>query len=156
AEYFHKRGIDTRFMIGGMEKWFAEDRPMVNKRVKNNIRDLADYPNRDTLLETSELLEEYRKGDVVFLDPRYPTEFDWEHLPGSLNVTVRKLKTPELQAAFAKLPSGKRYVGVCYDKRSSFYSLVAGAKISALGHTWLGRYTVPTEFPTDPKTLAPV
>ncbi|MFO0985468.1 MAG: PEP/pyruvate-binding domain-containing protein [Planctomycetota bacterium] len=153
SDYFARRGITTRFMIGGYEKWFVEGRHLVDRRVRESIRDITGYPNKDVLLETGSLLEEFKRGDVVFLDTRYAAEFEWEHLPGAIDVTVRKLRSPELAQQLQMLPSGKRFVGVCYDKRSSFYSLILGAKVTALGHQWLGRYSVPWEFPTDSKSL---
>jgi phosphohistidine swiveling domain-containing protein/membrane protein insertase Oxa1/YidC/SpoIIIJ len=34
----------------------------------------------------------------------------------------------------------------CYDKRSSFYALILGVRLSRMGHDFRGRYTVPEEF----------
>ena len=147
AESFHELGFSCRFMVGGYEKWNAEGRPLEGRSGESsNARDIAEYSNRDRLLDTAEVEAEYANGDVVFLDARYPAEFESFHLPNSINFPLRKMTSEEVTEALATLPSGRRYVGACFDKRSSFYALLLGSKLSAAGHQWLGRYTLPGEF----------
>ncbi|MFO1076264.1 MAG: PEP/pyruvate-binding domain-containing protein [Planctomycetota bacterium] len=82
---------------------------------------------------------------MLFVDVRYPRDYESEHLPGAVNIPVRKLRTPELEAALTALPR-RPIVVPCYDKRSSFYGLILGLRVSRLGYDFRGRYTLPHEF----------
>lgn len=155
AQEFARRGIDCRFMIGGYEKWYQEKRPLAENRLVEGPRDIEDYPGKNVLLDTAEVEALAAEGDVVFIDPRYPGDFAAGHLPGAINIPLRKLLTDEIPAYLDRVPKGKRLVGVAYDKRSSFYSLLLGSKLSKLGHEWLGRYTLPHEY-MPPKPVPPV
>lgn len=142
-------GYDVRFVLGGFEKWVAEERPLdgAEGRSADELRQVPDYPNKNELLDTPAvlaLLEE--RPDILFVDVRYPMEFEGlGHLPGAVNLTLRKMTTPEMQQAFAELP--KRPIIVpCYDKRSSFFALILGLRLSRLGYEYLGRYTTPESF----------
>ena len=92
---------------------------------------------------------------LTILDVRSPAEFGGElgalccarqgHLPGAVNVTMRKLTTTELEAALSALPK-RPVIAPCYDRRSSFFALTLGLRLHRLGYEYLGRYTVPHEF----------
>jgi rhodanese-related sulfurtransferase/phosphohistidine swiveling domain-containing protein len=149
ATALREKGYECRFMIGGYEKWLAEERPLEgsDKREVGDLRQVPEYENRDVLLDTPDVLALMEAGPVQFLDVRYPGEFEGlGHLPGAINLPFRKLKSGELQAAFEALPQ-KPIVIACYDKRSSFYGLVAGLRLARLGRTFLGRYSTPETFP---------
>lgn len=148
AEELRRRGFDAHFVIGGYEKWIAEERPISFnlERERRDLREIPDYANKDVLLDTPDVHALMAEREVLFVDVRYPGDFETlGHLPGAVNVPFRKLTTPELDATLAALP--KRPIVVpCYDKRSSFFGLVIGLRLSRLGYEYLGRYTVPEGF----------
>ncbi|MBK7644576.1 MAG: YidC/Oxa1 family membrane protein insertase [Planctomycetes bacterium] len=150
ASSLRDKGYDCRFMIGGYEKWLSEDRPLADAehRSAGDLRQVPAYENRDTLLDTPDVLALMEQGEIQFVDVRYPGEYEQlGHLPGAINLPFRKLKTPDLEAQLTALPK-KPIVVACYDKRSSFYGLVTGLRLSRLGYTYLGRYTTPETFPS--------
>ncbi len=147
SDFFAEQGIATKFLIGGYEKWVAEERPIdgLSAAERSDLRAIPDFANKETLLSTAQIEAMYRADDVLFVDVRYPGDFEQGHLPGAVNVPVRKLRSAELAEALAALP--KRPIVVpCYDKRSSFYALILGLRTSRLGYTFRGRYTLPHEF----------
>jgi rhodanese-related sulfurtransferase/membrane protein insertase Oxa1/YidC/SpoIIIJ/phosphohistidine swiveling domain-containing protein len=139
-------GIDCRFMVGGLEKWFAEHRPMGDKRVTSlaDFRSLADYPNKDTLLDTPDVRKLIDEG-AVFVDVRYPGEFSTYHLPQAIDLPIRPTPLDKLQARIAALPH-RPIIAPCYDRRSCFYAQILGHEVSAAGYDFRGRYTVPGEY----------
>ena len=138
--------IPCRFMVGGYEKWVAEGRPLENEQPRTGeIRDIPDYPNKLTLLDTPEVLELIEKEGAVFVDVRYPGDFDLGHLPKALNLPMRKMKKDELAQGLAATPR-KPIIAPCYDRRSSFFGMVLGLRLHRLGYDFRGRYTVPHEF----------
>jgi len=143
-------GYECRFMIGGYEKWLAEERALVGTEMREvgDLRQIPDYPNRDVLLDTPDVLALMEAGPIQFLDVRYPGEFEGlGHLPGAINLPFRKLKSEDLQVALEAVPK-KPIIIACYDRRSSFFGLVTGLRLSRMGYTFLGRYTVPETFPS--------
>ncbi len=141
-----EQGLETRFMIGGYEKWMAEGRVLdVVSGDRQNLREIPDYENRDKLLETKEVQDLVQNQEAVFVDVRYPSEFEGNHLPGALNLTVRAEPSHSLQQKISALPD-RPVIGVCYDRRSCFYSQILGLKISRQGYTFAGRFTVPHEY----------
>ncbi|MBK7875999.1 MAG: YidC/Oxa1 family membrane protein insertase [Planctomycetes bacterium] len=143
-----EHGYDVSFIVGGYEKWIAEDRPldMASGAARRELRELPDYPNKDVLLDTDDVMGLLEEGDVLFVDVRYPGEYEGlGHLPGAINVPARKLTSPELDAALRALPK-KPVVIPCYDRRSSFYASIIGLKLSRMGFEFLGRYTTPEGF----------
>lgn len=143
-----EHGYDVSFVIGGYEKWIAEDRPleMASGAARRELRELPDYANKDVLLDTDDVLTLLEQGDVLFVDVRYPGEFEGlGHLPGAVNVPARKLTSPELDAALRALPK-KPVVIPCYDRRSSFYASIIGLKLARMGFEFQGRYTTPEGF----------
>jgi rhodanese-related sulfurtransferase/phosphohistidine swiveling domain-containing protein/membrane protein insertase Oxa1/YidC/SpoIIIJ len=153
SDYFHGEGIDVGFMIGGYEKWVAESRPMLGlgSSERDDLRALPDFPNKRVLLDTDEAGRLFTQENALFVDVRYPKEFEQAHLPDAVNLTLRKMRADEATAAIAALP--KRPIVVpCYDKRSSFYALVLGVRLSRMGYDFRGRYTVPEEFTLPAKT----
>ncbi len=152
CEYFGQEGQACRFMVGGHEKWIAEGRSLVldGKKVSEDLRALPDYPNKAVLLDTPEVTDLVANDGAVFVDVRYPGEFEQGHLPGAHNITVRKLPSDELTQALEGLPR-KPVIAPCYDKRSCFYAEILGLRLSRLGYDYRGRYTVPHEY-TPPRT----
>lgn len=147
SEYFHREGIDVAFMVGGYEKWVAEQRPMLGlgSTDRDDLRALPDFPNKTVLLDTGEAQHLFLEENALFVDVRFPKDFESGHLPDAVNLTLRQMRTAEATAAIAALP--KRPIVVpCYDKRSSFYALILGVRLSRMGHDFRGRYTVPEEF----------
>jgi rhodanese-related sulfurtransferase/membrane protein insertase Oxa1/YidC/SpoIIIJ/phosphohistidine swiveling domain-containing protein len=147
AAHFEELGYDCRFMIGGYEKWLAEDRPLVmqGENQRKSLREIPDYPNKDVLLDTPDVVELVENSEPLFVDVRYPGDFEVSHLPGAVNIPMRKLTTPELDAALAALPR-RPIITACYDKRSSFFGLVIGLRLHRLGYQYLGRYTTPEGY----------
>jgi rifampicin phosphotransferase len=150
ASTLEEKGFTCRFMVGGYEKWLAEERPLQGseKRTGADLRQVPAYPNRDVLLDTPDVLALMEAGPVLFLDVRYPAEFEGlGHLPGAVDMPFRKLRSDELEAALDALPHLPVIVP-CYDKRSSFYGLVTGLRLARKGYTFVGRYTTPETFPS--------
>ncbi len=143
---FAKQGISCRFMIGGYEKWLTENRPLTGTESKRvDLRDLPAHPRHDALLDTPRVMEMFLSGKTLFIDVRYPGDFAQQHLPDAINIPLRKMTTPEIDAAIADIPR-KPIVIPCYDKRSCFYAKVLGVKLWRRGYDYQGRYTVPHEF----------
>ncbi len=146
---FTEQGLPCRFVIGGYEKWVAEERELVGfeQGERNNLRMLPEFPNSDVLLKTAVVEELVANENALFVDLRYPADFERGHLPGAVNIPVRKLTTAELDLALKELPKHP-VITPCYDKRSCFYSQILGLKLSRLGYDYRGRYTVPHEYST--------
>jgi len=147
CNWFTEQNEDTHFMVGGYEKWVAEGREIdgLASEDRTELRAIREFRNKHVLLDTDAVLALFQHEDALFVDVRYPKEFEAGHLPGAVNVTLRKMTTPEYEAELRKLP--KRPIVVpCYDKRSSFYGLILGARLEQLGYDFRGRYTVPHEF----------
>ena len=150
ATALREMGYECRFMIGGYEKWLAEERTLdrSEQREVGDLRQVPNYANRDVLLDTPDVLALMEEGGVQFLDVRYPGEFEGlGHLPNAINIPLRKLTSAEVEVALKQLPK-KRYIVACYDKRSSFFGLIAGLRLSRMGYEYLGRYTTPETFPS--------
>lgn len=147
CNWFTEQHQDTRFVVGGYEKWVAEGRSIdgVSGTDRTELRAIREFRNKHVLLDTDEVLALYQHEDALFVDVRYPKEFEAGHLPGAVNLTLRKMTTPEYEAELRKLPK-LPIVVPCYDKRSSFYGLILGARLEQLGYDFRGRYTVPHEF----------
>ena len=147
CEILAKMGIDCRFVIGGYEKWMAEGRSITrNPGVPaSEARGLPPFPNDTVLLDTPDVRRLVDEAHALFIDVRYPEEFQRGHLPGALNMTVRKMTSAELDTAFAKVPH-RPIIAPCYDKRSCFYAKVLGLRLTRLGYDFRGRYTVPSEY----------
>lgn len=141
-----ERGLETRFMVGGYEKWMAEGKVLdVATGSRDTLRELPDFMNKDTLLETAEATRLVLEEGAVFVDVRYPAEFQSGHLPDAYNLTIRAEPTDTLNQKIQSLPQ-KTLIGVCYDRRSCFYSQILGLKATRAGYDFAGRFTVPHEY----------
>ena len=154
CEAFNKDGMACTFLVGGYEKWLAENRELelAEGRDPSQLRDLPDYPNKETLLDTPEVRALWEEENVTFVDVRYPGEFERSALPKAVNVPMRKLPTEALWSQLKSLPRDRAIVAPCYDKRSSFYASILGLRLHRLGYDYRGRYTVPHEFVVPKKT----
>ena len=143
------KGLRCYFMIGGYEKWIAEDHPLVlpPSGQPSLLRTVADFPNKNVLLDTPDVHLLIDEEEAVFLDVRYEKDFEADHLPKNItyNIPIRKLPTDQLKKRLNSLPK-KPIVVVCYDRRSSFYGWIAGLRLHRLGYDIRGRYTVPHEY----------
>jgi len=148
-------GIDCRFMVGGFEKWIVDGHALAgsNARTLADLRAIAPYPNQTSLLDTGEVNTLLKERQAIFVDVRYPGEFDAGHLPGAINLPVRPTPTVKLNQMIADLPPGPVIVP-CYDRRSCFFGDVMGLELSRKGREFLGRYTVPWEY-FEPSTPPP-
>jgi rifampicin phosphotransferase len=146
-------GIDCRFLVGGLEKWLVEKRPLTGLRARtlDDLRALPSYPNQATLLDTPDIHKLVQKEGVVFVDPRYPGEFAASHLPNAINLPVRPTPTGDLKQKLSQLPK-KPIVVPCYDRRSCFFGEVLGLELTRRGYDYRGRYTVPWEYFTKGET----
>ncbi len=142
-----KRGIDCRFIAGGIEKWIVEGRNFSDVDVKtlSDLRALPDYPNSSTLLGTNDFKELFTTEDLQIVDTRYPGDFDSGHLPGAINIPIRALPTAELKERIAALQD-KPTIAACYDRRSCFMAQVLGLELTQAGIDFQGRYTTPWEY----------
>ena len=153
SKEFRDTGVPCHFLVGGYEKWIAEGREFVGTTgEREQLRGLPHFPNEDVLLDTPDvekLVAEAKGSDqpVVFVDVRYEGDFARAHIPGAINIPLRKLPTPEMERMLReKIPSGATVIAPCYDKRSSFYGSILGLRLSRLGVDFAGRYTVPHEY----------
>lgn len=146
------RGVDCRFIAGGIEKWIVEGRAFSDANVEtlSDLRAIPNYPNRDTLLGTPDFNHLRTTSNLQIVDTRYPGDFATGHLPGAINIPIRALPTDELDRRISELQH-KPTVAACYDRRSCFMAQVLGLEMSEAGIDFRGRYTTPWEFFIPPK-----
>ena len=144
---FAADGRPCNFVIGGYEKWIAEDLPleMADRRSTDELRELPDFPHSSTLLDTPQVAALLEQEAAIFVDVRYPGDFALGHLPDAVNIPLRKLPTSAMDQQLTALPK-RPVIAPCYDKRSCFYGQILGLKLHRLGYDFRGRYTVPHEF----------
>ena len=96
-------GIDCRFLIGGLEKWLVEKRPLtgLKARTLSDLRAVPAHRNQSVLLDTNQVRELMEKENAVFVDARYPGEFKSDHLPNAINLPIRPTPTAEFKAKIA-------------------------------------------------------
>lgn len=142
-----ERGIDCRFIIGGLERWIAEGRRAggFHRTSVLEARAVPPYPNNDRLIDTNEMHGLIEEEGAVIVDTRYPGEFAAGHLPGAINIPMRRMTTPEVEAAMQRLPR-RPVVVACYDRRSCFFGELVGLELWRKGRDFRGRYTVPWEY----------
>jgi len=149
CDEFTAKGYRCYFMIGGYEKWIAENRALVlpESGRPSLLRTVANFPNKDVLLDTPDVVRLIDQEEAIFVDVRYEKDFQANHLPENVtyNVPIRKLPTRQMEEKLNGLPK-KPIVVVCYDKRSSFYGWITGLRLHRLGYDVRGRYTVPHEY----------
>ncbi len=147
-------GIDCRFLVGGLEKWLVEKRSLtgLHARTLDDLRALPSYPNQTVLLDTPEVKKLVAQDGAIFVDVRYPGEFDTGALPGAINLPIRPTPTKALKARIAQLPH-KPVVAPCYDRRSCFFAEVLGLELTRAGYDYRGKYTLPWEYvlPSKPR-----
>lgn len=142
------KGIDCRFMVGGLEKWLVEQRSLtgMQARTLEDLRALAPYRNQAKLLDTPEVKDLVENEKAVFVDVRYPGEFASGALPNAINLPIRPTPTEELKKKIAELPKNSPIIVPCYDRRSCFFGEVLGLELDRAGMDFRGRYTVPWEY----------
>ena len=147
CEQFAAEGKSCNFMIGGYEKWISEGLPMELSKANSSedLRSLPEYPNSATLLDTPDVVKMVVNEQAYFVDLRYPQDFETGHLPGAINIPLRKMPSSEVTTVINGLPK-QPVVAACYDKRSCFYAKILGLRLSRTGFDYRGRYTVPHEF----------
>ncbi|AMN43849.1 PEP/pyruvate-binding domain-containing protein [Rhodoplanes sp. Z2-YC6860] len=147
-------GIDCRYLIGGLEKWLVEKRPLtgLHARTLDDLRAVPKHRNQSVLLDTPQVRELIQNEDAVFVDVRYPGEFANDRLPGAINLPIRPTPTEELKTKIAQLPH-KPIIVPCYDRRSCFFGEVLGLELDRAGFDYRGRYTLPWEYtvPSEPR-----
>ncbi|MVO17265.1 PEP-utilizing protein [Rhodobacteraceae bacterium CY05] len=155
CEKLAAHGINCSFIAGGIEKWIVEGRDFSDAEVKtlSDLRAIPEYPNKDTLLNTDDFKSLLDTEDLQIVDTRYPGDFASGHLPGAINIPIRKLTTDDLMQRISALDSSKPTIAACYDRRSCFMSQVLGLELAQKGVDFRGRYTLPWEFfiPPEPK-----
>nr|MBX2885794.1 membrane protein insertase YidC [Granulosicoccus sp.] len=141
-------GQSCNFMVGGYEKWLTESRPLATAGEQSStseLRNLPDFVNKNTLLDTPDVQELVNNEKAEFVDVRYPGDYLLNHLPGAHNITMRALGSQELTEKLNALPDVP-LIAACYDKRSCFYSQLIGVRLDRMGRDYRGRYTVPHEY----------
>ncbi len=140
-------GIDCRFLVGGLEKWLVEQRPLsgLNARTLSDLRAVPEHRNQTVLLDTNQVRELVEHEDAIFVDVRYPGEFATDRLPDAINLPIRPTPSADLKAKIAQLPH-KPIIAPCYDRRSCFFGEVLGLELDRAGYDYRGRYTVPWEY----------
>lgn len=147
CEKLAAQGIPCKFVVGGYEKWLAEGRGVAGAAAgsADELRAIPSYTNDSVLLDTADVKQAVAERDALFVDVRYPGDFEAGHLPGAINMPIRKMTTADMTAAIDALPR-RPVVAPCYDKRSCFYARILGLRLSRAGFEYLGRYTVPHEY----------
>ncbi len=147
CEALKAQGIDCRFIVGGLEKWVVEQRQLTNlsARTLDSLRAVPPYRNQRTLLDTAEVHRLVKDESASFVDVRYAKDFAGGHLPGAINLAIRRTPTAELGQRLAELPK-KPVILPCYDRRGCFFAEVLGLELSRAGHDVRGRYTLPWEY----------
>src|SRR6476620_9800479 len=147
AEAMSKMGIDTKFVVGGLEKWVVEGRDMTGLSARDlaSLRAVPDYPNRNTLLDTAQVKAMIENEKAILVDIRYPTDFAASHIDGAINLSLRRMPTDAMNEHIAKLPK-RPIIMPCYDRRGCFFSEVLGYELTKAGHEVRGRYTLPWEY----------
>jgi rhodanese-related sulfurtransferase len=70
CEAMAARGIDCRFLVGGLEKWLVERRSLtgLNARTLDDLRAVPAYRNQNVLLDTSDVHDLVDNEGAVFVD----------------------------------------------------------------------------------------
>jgi rhodanese-related sulfurtransferase/phosphohistidine swiveling domain-containing protein len=144
---FAKLDVPTRFLVGGYEKWVAEDRPVLGLQAseRSDLRAIPDFPNKEVLLDTPDVVALVENEGAIFVDVRYPEDLARHALPGAINHPIRRMTSEAVAKAIAELPR-RPIVVPCYDKRSSFYALILGIRLHRAGLDFRGRYSTPHEW----------
>ncbi|MEA2916826.1 MAG: rifampicin phosphotransferase, partial [Bradyrhizobium sp.] len=147
AEAMSKMGIDTKFVVGGLEKWIVEGRDMTGLSARDlaSLRAIPEYPNRNTLLDTAQVKQMIEHDKAILVDIRYPTDFAASHIDGAINLSLRRMPTEVMNEHIAKLPK-RPIIMPCDDRRGCFFSEVLGYELTKAGHEVRGRYTLPWEY----------
>jgi rifampicin phosphotransferase len=147
CEALKAKGIDCRFIVGGLEKWVVEKRAMtgLQSRTLADLRAIPTYPNRDRLLDTPEVKTLITRDNAQIVDVRYPGEFATGHLPAAVNIPLRRLSRVDLDQQLTSLPRTP-VILPCYDRRSCFFAEVMGLELTRAGHAVAGRYTEPFAY----------
>ncbi len=147
CEALAAKGIDCRFLVGGLEKWLVEKRSLtgLKARTLDDLRALPSYPNQSVLLDTPEVHNLVDDQGAVFVDVRYPGEFASGALPGAINLPIRPTPSEQLKARITQLPH-KPIIAPCYDRRSCFFAEVLGLELTRAGYDYRGKYTLPWEY----------
>jgi rifampicin phosphotransferase len=140
-------GIDCRFLVGGLEKWLVERRPLtgLNARTPAELRAMPRHRNQGALLDTPQVRDLVDYEEAVFIDPRRPGEFAAGHLPGAVNLPLQSTSTAALSRTLSDLPK-KPIIVPCHDRRSCALGEALGVELARAGHDFRGRYTLPWEF----------
>ncbi len=140
------KGVNCRFMVGGFEKWLVEGHALSGEAARSltDLRAIAANPNQSVLLDTSDVRALLEKDKAIFVDVRYPGEFERNHLPGAFNLPIRPTPSADLAARIDALPT-LPVITPCYDRRSCFFADILGLELSRRGRDFRGRYTVPWE-----------
>lgn len=147
CEALAAKGIDCRFIAGGLEKWLSEGfaLPGFGARSVEDLRTIPDYPNHHVLLTTERVHALVAGENAIFVDVRYPGEFVTGHLPDAINVPLRPTPSADLARLVAALPD-RPIIAPCYDRRSCFFGEILGLTLTRAGRDYRGRYTLPWEY----------
>lgn len=131
------RGIDAYFMQPTREELLIK--PAYFKSYKNVDRYIGADETLSYILGTE---------NVRFLD--FQPAIDWartkNQLPRTDHIDMETVAKGDLGNALAKLDQTKQYLGLAYDRRTFYHSILAGELLSASGVTWLGIDTQPERF----------
>jgi rhodanese-related sulfurtransferase/membrane protein insertase Oxa1/YidC/SpoIIIJ/phosphohistidine swiveling domain-containing protein len=141
------KGLDCRFLVGGLEKWLVEKRSLTGLKARTlaDLRAVPPYRNQNVLLDTPDVHDLVANKGAIFVDVRYPGEFASGSIPGAINLPIRPTPTEQLKARIAQLPH-KPIIAPCYDRRSCFFAEVLGLELARAGYDYRGKYTLPWEY----------
>src|SRR4029078_2889823 len=132
--------IDCRYLIGGLEKWLVEKRPLTGLKARTlaDLRAVPAHRNQSVLLDTDQVRELLDKEGAVFVDTRYSGEFKNDHLPNAINLPIRPTPTCEFRTKLSQLPK-QPIIVAGYDRRSCFFGKVRGLDFERAGYDYRGR-----------------
>ena len=147
AEDLVARGLRSKFMVGGFQKWFVDGRPAIGltARTPETLRAITRYPGDRKLLDLAEVKRLIEKENAIFVDVRYRLEYEDRHLPEAINIPIRKTPTPELHAMIQALPQ-RPIIIPCYDRRGCFFGRILGYELHKAGFDFRGRFTHPYDY----------
>jgi phosphohistidine swiveling domain-containing protein len=106
---------------------------------------LKRYQNDDRLLSIDDAKRYMiHRADVAFLDfSEQPWELAGQVAGAYHHIPLSEVAAGRLEERLGALDPAMNYVGLGFDRRTSYHSLIAGAHLAELGAGWLGRFTLP-------------
>lgn len=100
-----------------------------------------------TLLTTDEVVDAIDNKNALFVDVRNRELFEQNHLPGAVNIPLAQMTHLEADSLIRALPEDRKVIVPCSERLSCFQGLILSYILFVNDRPFMGRYTVPEEFP---------